>query len=63
MLKTLVFPYAFSLFNKDIEQKSVIVARRDIVDSKTKISIETLPSEIIKTLDLENAGTPAEHNK
>ena len=45
-------PLRIEIGPKDIEQKSVIVARRDIVDSKTKISIETLPSEIIKTLDL-----------
>ncbi|MCH1525224.1 MAG: proline--tRNA ligase [Candidatus Actinomarina sp.] len=45
-------PLRIEIGPKDIEQKSVIVARRDIVDSKSKISIETLPSEIIKTLDL-----------
>ena len=45
-------PLRIEIGPKDIEQKSVIVARRDIVDSKTTISIETLPSEIIKTLDL-----------
>ena len=45
-------PLRIEIGPKDIEQKSVIVARRDIVDSKTKILIETLPSEIIKTLDL-----------
>ena len=45
-------PLRIEIGPKDIEQKSVIVARRDIVDSKTKISIETLPSQIIKTLDL-----------
>tara|TARA_B100001094_G_C18183644_1_gene802411 strand:- start:1244 stop:2671 length:1428 start_codon:yes stop_codon:yes gene_type:complete len=45
-------PLRIEIGPKDIEQKSVIVARRDVVDSKTKISIETLPSEVIKTLDL-----------
>ena len=45
-------PLRIEIGPKDIEQKSVIVARRDIVDSKKKISIETLHSEIIKTLDL-----------
>jgi prolyl-tRNA synthetase len=45
-------PLRIEIGPKDIEQKSVIVARRDIVDSKTKISIEILPSEVIKTLDL-----------
>jgi prolyl-tRNA synthetase len=45
-------PIRIELGPKDIEQNSVIVARRDIENSKTKVLIDALPSEIMNTLDL-----------
>ena len=45
-------PIRIELGPKDIEENSVIVARRDIENSKTKVLIDALPSEIMNTLDL-----------